>query len=86
MPNAIFCVGEQNRNQMRFIHRPLERRVEGVVVWLFPAEVFFHQSFIQLHDLIEDRRVRRLDGREIALAGLVQQALDDRFARHWRAG
>ena len=62
------------------IHRLLEGGVQGGVVGLFAAEIFLHQVFVHLDDLIENGGVASADGVKIAFAAVVQQAFDHRLA------
>jgi hypothetical protein len=63
-----------------FVHRHLERGVEGGVVGFFAAEIFLHEVFVHLDDLIEDGGVASLHGVEIGFAIGIEQAFDDGFA------
>ena len=54
--------------------------VQRGVIRLFAAEVFLHQVFVHLDDLIENGGVAALDGVEIGFAFGVEQAFDDRLA------
>ena len=54
--------------------------VQRLVVRLLAAEVLLHQVLVHLDDLVEDGGVAALDRVEVALALVVEQALDDRLA------
>ena len=56
--DAAARIREQNRHDVRLIHRPFERGVQDVVIRLLAAEILLHQRVIQLDDLIENSRVR----------------------------
>ena len=79
-PDVVLRIRKEDRHDVPLVHRALERRVQRRVVRLLAAEVLLHQAFVQLDDLVEHRRVRGSDRAEVALAALVQEALDDRLA------
>ncbi len=53
---------------MRFVHRLLKRGVQGVIIRLFSAQIFLHQVFVHLDNLIENGGVAALDRVKIGIS------------------
>ena len=70
-------IRETDGDDVCLIHGALEGLVKRLIVRLFPLEVAFHQRVVDLHDLIEQLRVKAGDGTQITLALAVQEAIND---------